>query len=471
MRCSRSDMLPSPSRRTVALGPLAQASLALASLGLAVLVARRLGADAYGLFALITSLQMASTVVGELGMPTATLQLAARKGELHWLRFGAWFAVRGGLALALVMVLLASLLDLPEGGFALALLASFEIPLMVPFFHLITVAAVTDRPTSGPLLLMVWGAVRGLGGALVLLLTGDLAAVILAQAAVTLALLAAALGRLRILPEPPPMRLRSRLLRRGAAELARILPLQLLPGLGLFWLGFAGASPTTLGLFAASLTLAQLPKFLTVGTAPFLLADASRRTAHPQESLAWTALALLSGTAMLAANAEELLTFVYGPAFADPRGFAVSVILGAGLAPALIRLGSLVEAGRGPGPMSYRRPLEALFGYAAALPVASLWLGEGGVTVALWAPLVPALLAGHVVFRKAFADDPLRGAGSALLLAFLSAAAAWLLPLESWWLLAEGALLALVWLLAAAMLLGRVTFRSTANREPLRVGR
>ncbi len=427
----------------------------------ALLLARALGPEGFGVYGVVASLLLSVELVARLGIPTAALKLLAEGRPLEQViplsalltLVAALFAF---LALWLAAPAIASALGLSGGG-ALLRLAAFDIPVFAFYFLWVSLAAGGNRFRLRASLVGLYAAARLVGALLVALLwptvEGALVAIIAASA------IAVAFGLWRL--ELPRVRPRGTLLEPLVATALpvwlRTLAQNLLPHLSL-WLVAALSPGVVLGGYVAALALARAPQALGLGLAPVVLHDLARtgkRGGDPATTVAPGAELLLAlllpGCAVLALEAVSVMQLLFGEGYREAAPLFAVLALGFGIGETLFVVASAALVAIGRGRIAALWAWAMLGALAAGVltltPLLGLWGGALASSAAVLLggvlslnTLLPWRLWGRVWVRP-------------LVLTAVLAGAALLIPADALGLLWKLPLLALLWA-AAALLLG-----------------
>lgn len=334
--------------RDAALQTGAQLLVAFTGYVTAVVVARQLGPAAYGAYGMVYSVLLAFEIVGRLGLPQALTKLVAERLE------GRLAVERTGLTCGTALYLglfglfwlaapwLAHLLDVAEGA-GLFRIAAVDIPFYGVLFMALAVLNGRGRYAAAALstavyalaklagiLLLAWPGVT-VEGALLVNALGSAIGLGTAGFAVGAAAWRPALGEAR------------RLAAFAAPVSMRGVVLQLLSGLGLWSLGFAGSAivPEEMrGLYAAAGSIARLPTVLAVGVAGVLIGGMASALGRGDRAAALSLLAnvmrallvlLVPATLVLGVEAEGVMRLVFAERFAGGGPLLAVLVLGQGL--------------------------------------------------------------------------------------------------------------------------------------------
>ncbi len=334
--------------RDAALQTGAQLLVAFTGYVTAVVVARQLGPAAYGAYGMVYSVLLAFEIVGRLGLPQALTKLVAERleGRLAVERTGLTF----GIALYLVLFglfwlaapWLAHLLDV-SGGAGLFRIAALDIPFYGVLFMALAVLNGRGRYAAAALSTTVY-ALAKLAGILLLAWPGvTVEGALLVNAvgsAIGLATAGFAVGAAAWRPAVSEAR---RLVAFAAPVSMRGVVLQLLSGLGLWSLGFAGAAivPEEMrGLYAAASSIARLPTVLAVGVAGVLIGGMASALGRHDRAAALSLLAnvmrallvlLVPATLVLGVEAEGVMRLIFADRFAGGGPLLAVLVFGQGL--------------------------------------------------------------------------------------------------------------------------------------------
>jgi len=426
----------------------------------ALLLARALGPEGFGVYGVVASLLLSVELVARLGIPTAALKLLAegRPAE-QVIPLSALLTLAAALfaflALWLAAPAIASALGLP-GGSALVRLAAFDIPVFAFYFLWVSLAAGQGRFRLRALLVVLYAAARLVGALVVVLfwpsVEGALVAIIAASA------VAVAFGLWRLaLPRAPP---RPTLLKPLAATALpvwlRTLAQNLLPHLSL-WLVAALSPGTVLGGYVAALALARAPQALGLGLAPVVLHDlarAQKRGDDPATTVAPGAELLLAlllpACAVLAVEAASVMELLFGAGYREAAPLFAVLAIGFGVGETLFAVASAALVATGRGRIAALWAWSMLGALGAGVLALTPSLGLPGAALASSA----AVLAGGVLSLGSLLPLRLwpRVWSRPLTLAAILTGAAVLLPAGSLELLWKLPLLALLWMAAATLL-------------------
>jgi O-antigen/teichoic acid export membrane protein len=168
-------------------------------------------------------------------------------------------------------------------------------------------------------------------------------------------------------------------------------------------------APAERGLYVAAVTIARLPNIVVLGSTGMLIATLTRALADGdtqrarmmlEAALRWLLAVLVPASVLLAANAHEIMTLLFGDDYASGSRLLAVLVFGHGLAAPLLTVlaGTLIAAAR---PVAAARPgLAALALLVVLLVVLVPVMGASGAALAsLVATSAAALLAGGTVHR------------------------------------------------------------------------
>lgn len=440
-----------------------QLALALAGFVAALLLARELGPGAYGVWGIVYSILAGVEQIGRLGIPQATSRLVAEAGGrdrilerrattlvglLFALLFlGLWFAAPR----------LEEIFAIPDGT-RLLRIAAFDV---VPFgLFAVAIAVLNGRRdfvlegTAN----VVYAGTRILGLLLVLPFGLTIEAALWVTVASSLCGLLAAFARIGpgilgprfdgfgpILAVAAPVAVAW-----GASGLLSQLDLWALNAFG------TGIVPEVKGWYTAALNLARLPNLLAFVATSILVPTIARALSAAdrpgalgalREGSRWMLILLVPMAAIGAVEAREIMSLVFGPAFAEGGSLLALLILAHGvLYTGFVTLGSVLLA-------AGRERISALLAPAAAgmglvlLPLGTMLFGAAGTALGslgagLFACTIGALavhrLVGPLLEPSALLRILLAGAGAAAL--------ASVVPGQGFWLIGELALVGLAYL-------------------------
>jgi O-antigen/teichoic acid export membrane protein len=227
----------------------------------------------------------------------------------------------------------------------------------------------------------------------------------------------------------------------------------LLSCLDLWALGIAGAmvAPEERGFYVAAIALARVPNIVVLGSTGMLIAtltrarvegDLERARAILEVAMRWLLAALVPASVLFAANANEIMTLLFGADYAGGGRFLASLVFSYGLAAPLLTVmtGALVAAAR---PAAAARPGLAALALLVVLLVALVPLfGASGAAAASLAATIAGAMLASATMRRSFGawlrfGTLLRIALSACVIGGIS----WLLPSTGALLLVELAVL------------------------------
>lgn len=349
---------------------------------LSALLARTLGPDGYGVFALAMSIAggvewgigsfLSRATVATIGA-SDTLRTAG--AVLRWYLMGGLLA---GTAVWLAAAPLAGAMDEPRVRTCLTILA-FEMPLVALATGCRAILTgrglFTRRAAAGAVRWVARLAGIGLLVAFGFSLTGAIVGSVMA-AAVTLIVSWVLAGR--PIPATSPVRLTG-FWRVAASAFVLAMSLRLLDRLGLVALKFFGGSATDAGWYAAAQNFATAPGLFAVAFSPLLLATLTRMVSRGDHdaarSLGRDALraVMLSVPVLvlIAGSAGEIVRLIYGASFAPAAQLAWPfLIAAAGISFIAVTSAVLTAAGHAREMSRSAWPIlpTALIGYALVVP-------------------------------------------------------------------------------------------------------
>jgi O-antigen/teichoic acid export membrane protein len=442
---------------------LAQGTVMLSAYVVAVVLARSLGPAAYGIYGLIYSVLISVELIGRFGIPQTVSRMIAEQGlgtaALEATGLGLAMLVYLGLFVAFWLAapqLAAGLGLAAEEGTRLLRIAALDIPFFGLFFmavHILNghrafaqeaianiVYALTKAAGIG---LLAWHGAT-IAGALIINVLGSI---------VGLGLLVLLIGRVRLAFD------------RGLTRriLALALPIgltgvgtQLLTGVDLWSLGLfgQGIGEEVRGWYVAALNIARMPNVLAFVMTAVLIPSLAGALAEGEIDLArrtltgalrFLALTLLPGCALVAVEAEPLLSLLFSADYAPGGELLRLLSFGHGLWNTLFFTAIAVLIATGGQQAAAALGLAAVpVAFAANALLVPAFGAHGAAIAALLVPAIATLAAAWIIWRRLGplpdAVRLLRAVPVAGILALL----AWLLPASGLWLLLELAGLGLV---------------------------
>lgn len=440
----------------------AQLILTAAGYVTTVLLARTLGPAAFGVFGLVYSLLVAVELFGRFGIPTATTRrLAGAADPAPVCRSASALTLTSSLLLmALVWAaapFAARLLDLADGA-GLLRLAAVDIPFFAFYLLLLAVLAGRGRFLVAALLTCVYALVRLLGVFWVVLFRPTVEAALVANVAASVVVVVAGTAIVGLSALVPRLR-GCRSLLAGASPVWIVNSLLVvLPQIGLWSIPILGSGGDrgAVGMYAAALALARVPHLIPLGLDPLLLQRLAagrargdvRTVAQDLEATTRFAIVVLvPACAVLALEAETIVTLLFGPAYGGAAGLVAVLALGLGLGHSLLAMlrTALVAVGDTAAATALVAGTFLALGATTALLVPLAGGSGAALATALVLP-VAALVAARLLARRV--GNPLRGVPVLRLAALVTGLAllGWLIPAQGPALFAELALLGLVWL-------------------------
>lgn len=472
--------------RGTALLAVAHGSLTLSGFVVALLLARGLGPEAYGIYGIIYSVLLTSELVARLGIPQALSRLIAERGAadrsleacgvaLTLLAYAAAFALFWSGA-----PLLAATFGLPpDDGTRLLRVASLDIPFYGLFFILGHILNGRRDFVGEAVGLIVYSVARALG---VLLLFGwavSLEGALLVNAAASVVGAAFAFWRTGAARFRLNLAFRRHILAVAVPVALATTGNQLLQSIDLWALNAFGdqVARSTKGLYVAATNLARMPGLVAfVMTAVLIPSIARARAEGDRRTVAATisgasrfmAVLLLPVTGLLIAEGGPILALLFSPGYAAGAPILALLALAHGLLNTVFFTLCGVLLAVGDERSSAVLALTAACAGALLSPLLVLWLGAPGAAAgAVITAGIPALAASWILHRRvgAFLDGG--AALRALLLTLLVCGLSFLWETSDALLLVELACLGLVYL-AALPLVGLLTRADLAPFLPRR---
>jgi O-antigen/teichoic acid export membrane protein len=307
----------------------------------AVVLARSLGPEAYGVYGAVYTLLLAIELIGKLGIPQAAIKLVAERlvpaPRLEATALSLAFLVYLGLFVLVFAAAptLAAIFDLPDGT-RLFRIAAIDIPFYGVFASLLSILngrraflressvyAFYGLSRTAAILMLVWIG-PSVAGALIVNILVSVASAAMATAAVGLRVF-----RPTLVDRGPILRL--------AVPVALLTAgTQLLPALDFWVLSAVGDLPAAVkGTYMAAINAARIPGFLANALTSILvpsiaaaLAAGQRETAQRtlQGAVRFMLVVLLGLCALVAANATEVMTLLFSEEYA-PGGPVLAILV------------------------------------------------------------------------------------------------------------------------------------------------
>lgn len=449
---------------------LAQGTVMLSAYVVAVVLARSLGPAAYGIYGLIYSVLISVELIGRFGIPQAVSRMIAEQGG------GTAVLEATGLGLATLVYLglfaafwlsapqLAPSLGLEaEEGVRLLRIAALDIPFFGLFFMAVHILNGHRAFAQEAIANIVYALTKAVGIALLALYGATIAGALIINvlgSIVGLGLLVRLIGRVRLAFDPSLTR----------RILALALPIgltgvgtQLLTGVDLWSLGLfgQGIGEEVRGWYVAALNIARMPNVLAFVMTAVLIPSLARALAEGEVDLArrtlagalrFLALTLLSGCALVAVEAEPLLSLLFSADYAPGGELLRLLVFGHGLSNTLFFTATAVLIAAGAQQAAAALALAAVptAFVANALLVPTLG-ARGAALAALLVPATATLAAAWVIWRQLGPLPDTTRLVRALPVSGILALLAWLVPASGVWLLLELAGLGLVLLLLTVL--------------------
>ncbi|MEO1017105.1 MAG: oligosaccharide flippase family protein [Pseudomonadota bacterium] len=312
---------------------IAQMAIMGGSYIIAVVLARGLGPELYGVYGIVYSILLSVELVGRLGFPQATAKLIAEADTDEHVHEATGFSLAiivYGLIFATFWFsspYLAQLFNVTEGA-DLFRIASLDIPFYGVYFMMVHILAGHRRFLQQSIANIVYIAVKIVGilvleyigptvnGALLVNVVGSVLALL-----VTIPLVGLRPFRLTLRHSKPLL-----LLAGPAALIA--LGTQVLMGVDLWLLNALGSniSDTIKGYYVAAMNIARIPSIVAFVLTSVLVPTIARalktgdrattiQTLHG--AVRFMAIGLLASSALMAANSNEIMTLLFSSEYAN----------------------------------------------------------------------------------------------------------------------------------------------------------